>query len=130
MAVAAIDAETAHMMIMAEWHGLSACDVLLGDVRRAVDCSNQPKKADHQKKRAEYTQSRKGVGAAVKNLRHSCCILTANSTIPGLELQGDFANRLFFTTDEAGTSPLSRWRDRYGSLLLIARHSRRQYPRL
>lgn len=71
MTVPTIDAEAAHMVIMAERHGLDARHVFVGYIRGPVDRGHQPEQTDNQEQCAKYTQARKGVRAAVKNLRHT-----------------------------------------------------------
>src|SRR5262245_58710501 len=70
VAVAAVDADVANMMLMAEWHWLKPGDVNLRNVGRTVkrrDGSNQDtEKSDA----AEDTDPGDGVRAGVEDLRH------------------------------------------------------------
>ncbi len=70
MAVATVDPQTTHMMLMAEWHRLIADNALLRHIRRAVDLGNEPQQAHDDEQRTEYGDPRKGVGAGMEDLRH------------------------------------------------------------
>lgn len=70
MTITTVDTESADVMIVTEWHRLLAHDILFSDVGRPVDGRDHPQKADRQKQYSEDAESRDGVRAAVKNLRH------------------------------------------------------------
>lgn len=71
VAVAAIDAETGDVMLVAERYRLRSRHIDFGDVRGARDGCQQPERAEHHKKQTENAQTRDGVGAGVKYLRHA-----------------------------------------------------------
>ena len=83
MTIATVDTESADVMIVTEWHRLLAHDILLSDVGRPVDRRDHPEKADQQKQYAEDAESRDGVRAAVKNLRHEAAGLPRALLISG-----------------------------------------------
>ena len=71
MAVAAIDPQTAHMVLVRERHRLRANDAHLSLIRRLQNQITQEQEAEHDPDRAEYRQPRQRVGTRMKNLRHS-----------------------------------------------------------
>ena len=71
MAVAAIDAVAGDVTLMAELNRLFAGDLRVGDPRGAMDLGDQPQQSGDDEERAEDTDPGNGVGAAVKDLRHS-----------------------------------------------------------
>src|SRR5688500_4264356 len=70
VAVAAVDAETGYVMLMAEGNGLLTMDALIGEVRRADDSTDHPEHESGDENRAEDGDARKRIGTAVENLRH------------------------------------------------------------
>lgn len=70
VAIAAIDAELADVMAMAEGNRLLANDAGLRDIRGALDQTQYPKQPADKKHRAEDADFGKRVGARMKNLRH------------------------------------------------------------
>lgn len=68
--VAAINAELAHVMAMAERHRLLAHDAGLGDIRRAFDDAKNPEQPADKKHRAKDADFGKSIGARMENLRH------------------------------------------------------------
>ena len=68
VAVAAVDAQLAGVMAVAERHRLLARDAGARDVRRAIDQRQPPRQGRDDEQRAEDAQPRERVGARVKNL--------------------------------------------------------------
>jgi hypothetical protein len=70
MTVAAVDAESRYVMLMAEWHRLLALDSLIGGVRRPHHAADHPQHESHGKDSAEDRDAGESIGAAVENLSH------------------------------------------------------------
>ena len=70
MTVAAIDSQSGDVMLMTEGDRLFAGDSLIGGIRRTNDASDDPEDEGDDEHRTEDRDARKGVRAAVKNLRH------------------------------------------------------------
>ncbi len=70
VAVAAVDAVVADVMFVAEWHRLAARYSDFGEIGRFIDRRQRRHKRYDECGPAENAQSRKGVGARMKNLRH------------------------------------------------------------
>lgn len=88
MTVTTIQAETGHVVLMAEGYGLLRSHVLSSDVRGALKleqrCSNRRKK----KNSAKDAGARQRIGTAVKDLCHeSINLRNRRATAPGHERQ-------------------------------------------
>src|SRR5262249_34267693 len=79
MAIAAIDPVAGDMPLVAELNRLLTRDANAGDPRRSVHRVRQAEQARHDEGRAENTDARDRVGAAMKYLRH-LVLLTAYVT--------------------------------------------------
>src|SRR5689334_12320498 len=76
VAVAAVDAVAGDVTFVAELNRLFASDARPGHPRRSVDLCGQAEQASHDEHRAENTDARDRVGAAVKDLRHRTLVPT------------------------------------------------------
>ena len=70
VAVAAVDAESADVMLMAERHRLLALDPLIGRVRRADHAADHPQHECDGEHSAEDRDAGESIGTSVENLRH------------------------------------------------------------
>src|SRR5688500_11957405 len=70
VAVAAVDAQSADVMLMAEGDDLLDRVALIREVRRAHDAADQPENETGNEDRAEDGDARKRIGTAVENLSH------------------------------------------------------------
>ena len=70
MAVAAVDAESGDVMLMAERDWLLTLDALIREKRRADDSADHPQDETDDEYRAEDGDARNRVGTSVENLRH------------------------------------------------------------
>ena len=71
MAVAAVNTVVGHVMLMAEWDRLSARDADFSDVGRLIDGGQRSHQRYQQDSGAENADSGDGIGAGMKDLRHS-----------------------------------------------------------
>ena len=76
VAMAAVDAEPLHVMLVAERNRLLARHAGARHIRRTVQSHQKPQKSAQEENRPENTDLRDGVGAGVKNLRHRASIST------------------------------------------------------
>src|SRR5271154_6644057 len=72
MAVAAVDAESGNVMLMAERRRLRLAHSGVGDVRRTLHLHCHPSERGKHEDRAKNRGPGQGVGAAMENLRHAC----------------------------------------------------------
>ena len=72
MAVAAIDAESSDVVLMAEWNRLRLAHARVGDEWRPLDDVEDPSQHGHDKDRTENGGAGQRIRAAMKDLRHSC----------------------------------------------------------
>src|ERR1700692_5155588 len=70
MAVPAVDAQSGHVMLMAEGYRLLALDPLIGGIRRADHAPDDPQHESDDKDSAEDRDASKSIRTAVENLRH------------------------------------------------------------
>lgn len=77
MTITTINPVIAYMMLVAKLHRLRARDISLRDIRRPIDTSQHPQRRRENKKRAENTHLGQRVGAAVKDLGHTCGLCLA-----------------------------------------------------
>src|SRR5204863_3474685 len=70
MAIAAVDAESRDVMLMAERDDLLALNSLIGEVRRADDAADDPQHETGDEHSAENRHARKRICTTVKDLRH------------------------------------------------------------
>ena len=74
MTIAAINTQSADMMIVAEGNGLIAHDVILSHIGRARPQGPRPSNSRQYERAAEYGGLGKGVHTGMKNLCHDCAI--------------------------------------------------------
>src|SRR5712691_612043 len=72
VAVAAVNAESGDVMLVAERHRLRPAHSGIGDVGRALHLHRDPAERGNHEDRAKNRGPGHGVGAAMKNLRHAC----------------------------------------------------------
>ena len=68
MAIAAIDAESANVMLMAEGRGLRPGHSSVGDIRGALDLRRRPEQHGDDEDGAKDRGARDGIRAAMKDL--------------------------------------------------------------
>src|SRR5258707_3139147 len=71
MAIAAVNAQPCHMVLMAEGDGLRLAHAGIGNVRGALHLHGNPQQGSNHKYRAKNCGPGQGIGAAMKNLRHA-----------------------------------------------------------
>jgi hypothetical protein len=71
VAVAAIDAQPSHMMLMTEWHWLRFPHAGVGHVRRSLYCVGDPAQSSDYEYGAKDGGARQSIRTAMKDLRHS-----------------------------------------------------------
>src|SRR5438270_6155539 len=71
MATAAINAQSGHVMLMAERHRLRLAHTLVRDIGRALDRIRGPYQCSHDEDGAKDRGAGQRIRAAMKNLRHS-----------------------------------------------------------
>src|ERR1700688_1298115 len=71
VAIAAVDAEAGNVMLVAEGDRLRLAHASIGYVGRALDLHRDPTERSNHEDRAENCGPGQGVGAAMKNLRHT-----------------------------------------------------------
>jgi hypothetical protein len=71
VAVAAVDAESGDVMLVAEGDGLGLADSGIGDVGGTLDFHGHPAERSNDEHRAKNGGAGQGVRTAMKNLRHS-----------------------------------------------------------
>jgi hypothetical protein len=70
VAVAAIDSESADVMLVTERNDLLALDALVREIRRANDTADDPQHETSDEHRAEDRDARERICTTVKDLRH------------------------------------------------------------
>src|SRR5258708_40090430 len=70
MAIAAVDAEAGHVVLMAERDWLHPCDSLIRKVGGADDATDDPEDESGDEHGAENGHARERIGASVEDLRH------------------------------------------------------------
>jgi hypothetical protein len=84
VAVAAIDAETGDVMLVAEGHRLRFANPGVGDIRRALDFERRPSQGSNHEDRAKDRGPGQRIRAAMKDLRHAC-VRVSDSASFGLQ---------------------------------------------
>src|SRR5947207_15277645 len=86
MTVAAIDAVIAHVMLVAELHGLLTGNVLSRHIGRARHREHGYERHSDQEEGRKHTEPRDEIGTGMKNLCHVCSALCGGAA-PGRELR-------------------------------------------
>jgi len=71
VAVTAVDAESGHVMLMAEWNGLRLAYARIGNERGTLNDVHNPARNDNEKHCTENGGTGQRIRAAMKDLRHS-----------------------------------------------------------
>src|SRR5208282_130175 len=71
VAIAAVNAESGDVMLVAEGHGLWLAHSSIGDVRRTLHLQRRPTERSNHEDRAKNCGPGQGIGAAMENLRHA-----------------------------------------------------------
>src|ERR1700719_2949033 len=71
VAVAAVDAESGYVVLVAEGYGLRFPHSSISDVRRALNLHRHPAQRGNHEYRAKNRGPGEGVGTAMKDLRHA-----------------------------------------------------------
>src|SRR5712671_2442999 len=79
MAVAAVDAESGDVMLMAEGHRLRPADSSIGNVRGALNLHCDPAERGNYEHRAKNRSPGESIRAAMKNLRHARVLNSENT---------------------------------------------------